>query len=130
MRKVVFPILISEVSKRFGLTHDTLRYYERVGLILPVPRSANGIRNYTDHICRWIGFVHGMRNAGVSIEVLKEYVTLYAQGEPTRAKRKALLQNELVKIQKHIDELQAFKDKLTYKVAHYDTIEEKFGLDD
>ncbi len=55
---------------------------------------------------------------------------MYAQGEPTRAKRKALLQNELVKIQKHIDELQAFKDKLTYKVAHYDTIEEKFGLDD
>ena len=52
---MVFPILISEVSKRFGLTHDTLRYYERVGLIPPVPRSANGIRNYTDHVVGGLG---------------------------------------------------------------------------
>ena len=47
-------MIISEVSEKYGLTHDTLRYYERIGLIPPVKRRPNGIREYDDYSCGWI----------------------------------------------------------------------------
>ena len=45
---------IAEVSRKFGLSADTLRYYERIGLIPAVPRAKNGIRDYDENSCRWI----------------------------------------------------------------------------
>ena len=85
-------MMIAEVSKRFGLSPDTLRYYERVGLIPPVNRTASGIRDYTEEDCRWIEFIKCMRGAGLSIEVLIKYVSLFQQGDATIDQRKELLQ--------------------------------------
>ena len=72
-------MMIAEVSKKFNLSNDTLRYYERVGLIPSVPRNKNGIRNYTQESCNWIEFIKCMRGAGLPIEVLIEYVALFQQ---------------------------------------------------
>ena len=63
-------MMIAEVSKRYELSQDTLRYYERIGLIPNVNRNKSGIRDYTDEDCKWIEFVKCMRNAGLQIEVL------------------------------------------------------------
>lgn len=73
---------IAEVVNKYGLSADTLRYYERVGIIPPVPRK-NGIRNYDDESCRWIELMRCLRSAGVSIDALIEFVTLYLQGDST-----------------------------------------------
>ena len=74
---------IAEVSERYEMSADTLRYYERIGLFPPVPRDKNGIRNYDDESCGWIEFIRCMRSAGIQIEALIEYVRLYHQGSKT-----------------------------------------------
>ena len=63
---------IAEVSRRFDLSADTLRYYERIGLIPPVPRTKSGIRDYDEESCNWIELMKCMRAAGVKIEALIE----------------------------------------------------------
>lgn len=85
---------IAEVSERCGLSPDTLRYYERIGLIPSVKRDSSGIRDYTEEDCRWIEFIKCMRNAGLPIEVLIEYVELFQKGDETIEARKSLLSKE------------------------------------
>ena len=68
---------IAQVSKQYDISADTLRYYERSGLIPPVPRNKSGIRDYDEESCRWIELMKCMRKAGVQIEALIEYCLLY-----------------------------------------------------
>lgn len=79
---------IAQVAKQFGLTAATLRYYERVGLIPPVKRKDSGIRDYDEEDIKWIEFIKCMRNAGLSIEALIEYTTLFTEGDRTVEARK------------------------------------------
>ena len=48
---------IAEVAKQYSLSADTLRYYERVGLLPNVHRTAGGIRDYSEEDCRWVGYI-------------------------------------------------------------------------
>ena len=82
---------IAEVSKKYELSADTLRYYERIGLVPPVPRNKSGIRDYDTESCQWVELMKCMRSAGVQIEALIEYVALFQQGDETIGARKALL---------------------------------------
>lgn len=84
-------MLIAEVSEKYDLSADTLRYYERIGLIPHVHRNKSGIRDYTEDDCRWVEFIKCMRAAGLPIEVLIDYVAMFQQGDSTIAERKALL---------------------------------------
>ena len=118
---------ISEVSEKYGLTQDTLRYYERIGLIPAVKRSPNGIREYDDYSCGWIEFIHCMRKAGIQVEVLIEYVQLYQQGPDTKEARKELLQEEYRRLDERVVELQALKDSLAWKIENYDRLEAAVG---
>ena len=115
---------IAEVSKKYDLTPDTLRYYERIGLLANIPRNKNGIRNYDEKSCKRIEFVKCMRNAGVEIEILIEYISLLEQGKETVEERKKLLEEQrekLVEKQKHINET---LERLDYKIKLYGEIEE------
>ena len=67
---------ISEVSKQCDISADTLRYYERIGLLPPVNRSVSGIRDYSDLDVRRVEFIKCMRTAGLPIEVLIKYYGL------------------------------------------------------
>lgn len=115
---------ISEVSEKYGLTQDALRYYERIGLIPPVKRSSNGIREYDDYSCGWIEFIHCMRKAGIHVEALVEYVQLYQQGPDTKEARKELLQEEYRRLDERIAELQSLRESLAWKIANYDHLED------
>jgi DNA-binding transcriptional MerR regulator len=84
-------MMIAEVSEKFDVSQDTLRYYERIGLIPRVTRNKSGIRDYTKEDCKWFEFIKCMRSAGLSIEVLIKYVTLFQQGDATIEARKELL---------------------------------------
>lgn len=107
---------IAEVSEKYGISTDTLRYYERVGLIPPVPRNGSGIRDYGDTEAKRIEFVKCMRNAGLPIEVLIEYFDLVQLGDATLATRKALLTEQRDLLLARIAELQATLDLLNYKI--------------
>ena len=89
---------IAEVGKKYNLTPDTLRYYERIGLISNVPRQKNGIRNYDDKTCRRIEFIKCMRDAGVEIEILIEYISLFEKGKSTVKARQQLLEEQKEKL--------------------------------
>jgi len=116
-------MIISEVSEKYSMTQDALRYYERVGLIPPVPRKPNGIRDYDDYSCGWIEFIHCMRKSGIPVEVLVEYVQLYQQGSKTKEVRKELLQGELNRLDDRIANLQATRERLASKIENYDDLD-------
>lgn len=111
---------IAEVSKQYGLSADTLRYYERIGLIPPVPRSKSGIRDYDETSCGWIELMKCMRAAGVQIEALVEYVALFQQGDETIDARKALLCEQRDHLLNRIADMQTSLDKLNDKIERYE----------
>lgn len=115
---------IAEVSKKYDLIPDTLRYYERIGLIAGVPRNPNGIRNYDDASCRRIEFIKCMRNAGVEIEILIEYMNLFEKGKSTVEARKKLLEEQRVKLQTKQKNITETLERLDYKIQLYTEIEE------
>ncbi len=111
---------IAEVSRKYQLTHDTLRYYERIGLIPPVNRNKSGIRDYTEENCNWVHFIKCMRGAGLSIETLVEYVTMFQQGNITIKARKELLIEQRSQLANKINEMQQTLDRLDKKIEGYE----------
>lgn len=114
---------ISEVSKKYDLTQDTIRYYEKIGLIPTVPRSKSGIRDFDENSCNWLEFIKCMRSAGMSIEALIDYVTLFKQGRKTISARKALLKSQRKELAKKQEEIQNTIKRLDHKIELYDEIE-------
>lgn len=113
---------IAEVSKKYDISADTLRYYERIGLLEHVRRNESSIRDYSEADCARIQFIKCMRGANVSIEALIEYMQLFAEGDSTVAARKALLEEQRDLVQERINEMQAGLDRLNYKIENYDSI--------
>lgn len=111
---------ISEVSKKFNISPDTLRYYEKIGLIPHVNRNSSGIREYTEEDCNWIEFILCMKNAGLPIKTLIKYVELFQQGDDTIEERKELLITEREKLRIKIQNMQETLDRLDYKIAKYE----------
>lgn len=113
---------IAEVSKEYDLTPDTLRYYERIGLISNVPRNKSGIRNYDEKSCKRIEFIKCMRNVGVEIEILIEYMNLLEEGSTTAMARKNLLEEQREKLLEKQKNINATIDRLNYKIEIYNDI--------
>ncbi len=111
---------IAEVSRKYSITADTLRYYERIGLLPPVPRTKGGIRDYDEASCRWIELMKCMRSAGVQIEALISYVDLFRQGESTVEQRRAILVEQRDQMVARMEEMQRSLDRLNSKIEGYD----------
>ncbi|MHA7964768.1 MerR family transcriptional regulator [Paenibacillus sp. CAU 1782] len=112
---------IAEISERFGLSQDTLRYYERIGLIPPVNRSKGGIREYTEEDIKWVDFIKCMRqSAGLPVEVLIEYVTLFRQGDDTLETRKELLVDQRSRLAEKIQDMTNTLLRLDDKIERYE----------
>ena len=113
---------IAEVSKKYDLTTDTIRYYEKEGLIPKVPRTQNGIRDFDEESCGWIEFIKCMRSAGMEIEILKRYVELFKEGRSTIKERKALLEEQRTKLIKKRQDINTTLERLDYKIELYKEI--------
>jgi DNA-binding transcriptional MerR regulator len=111
---------ITEVSQKYEITADTLRYYERIGLIPAVNRNSGGIRDYMEEDCNWVHFIKCMRGAGLSIEVLVEYVSLFQQGNSTIKARKKLLVEQRSQLAEKIKEMQKTLERLDVKIDGYE----------
>lgn len=117
---------IAEVSVKCNISSDTLRYYEKEGLIPPVPRTKGGIRDYKENDIKWVLFAKYMRDAGVSVESLREYVLLFEEGDSSFPERKAILIREREKLVKRISQMQDSLERLNYKIENYDTVMKSF----
>ncbi|MEY8387468.1 MerR family transcriptional regulator [Oscillospiraceae bacterium 38-13] len=111
---------IREVSEQFGLSADTLRYYERIGLIPPVPRNKSGIRDYDGASLSWVELIKCMRAAGVGIEALIEYSRLFQQGEETLEARKALLMEQRRQLLERMEDMRRSLERLDQKIERYE----------
>jgi MerR family transcriptional regulator, aldehyde-responsive regulator len=112
---------IAEVSEKYGLSVDTLRYYERVGLIPPVHRNEGGIRDYNELDLRRVDFIKCMRGAGLPVEVLIEYVALVQQGDKTIQARKEILMEQRDLLAVKLEEIQKTLKLLHHKIEVYDS---------
>ena len=111
---------ISEVSRKYGLTQDTLRYYERAGMIPTVHRTAGGLRDCSEEDCSWVELVKCMRSAGLSVEAIIEYVRLVQEGNSTIAQRHQLLTKQRELLQKKQESIRQTIERLDYKISRYD----------
>ena len=113
---------IAEVSKKYNITPDTIRYYEKIGLIPHVPRNKSGIRDFDENSCNWIEFIKCMRSAGLSIEVLTQYISLFKQGNKTAKVRKELLVEQRKKLLEKQEDINRTIKRLDYKIEIYNDI--------
>lgn len=118
---------IKEVCEKYNLTQDTLRYYERVGVIPEVTRTSGGIRDYQEADLKWVENAVCMRDAGVPIEMLIEYVRLYQQGDDTIEARANLLKEAREQILEAKKKYDIALDKIDYKIERYE-IAQKTGV--
>lgn len=103
-----------------GLTADTIRYYERIGIIGSVPRLENGIRDFDDRSINQLHFAKVMRTAGMSIEALKQYIDfIYEDDDATIPARKAMLIDVADEMDEKINSLVTARDYLRDKVKNY-----------
>lgn len=111
---------IKEVCEKYDIKADTLRYYERVGVIPEVTRTSGGIRNYSEEDIKWVENAICMRSAGVPVEMIIEYVRLFQMGDETFEARCELLKSAREEVKaarkKYDDELK----RLNYKIAKYE----------
>ena len=111
---------IAEVSERYAISTDTLRYYERIGLIQQVKRNESGIRDYNELDLRRVEFIKCMRSAGLPVEVLIEYVALVQRGDQTIEARKEILKEQRELLAARMKEMQKTLDLLDYKIDVYE----------
>lgn len=111
---------IKEVSEKYEIPADTLRYYERVGAIPPVTRTAGGTRNYTEQDIAWVLLAKCMRSAGLPVEVLIEYLQLYQQGDTTIPERLQLLTEQRSVLLEQKRAIEEMLNKLNYKISRYE----------
>lgn len=111
---------IKEVCEKYNISADTLRYYERVGVIPEVHRTPGGIRDYDEGDLEWVQNAICFRDAGMPVEKLSEYVKLYQQGAETFAARRDLLKEVRADILETKRKYDIALAKLDYKIRKYE----------
>lgn len=120
---MIEEVSIAEAAVRSGLSIDTLRYYERIGLIDPPARDAGGRRQYTADDLGWIEFLTRLRTTGMSIRGMQRYADLRRQGLDTAGERRRMLLEQRAVVRARIEELTGCLGILDYKIAHYAELE-------
>lgn len=111
---------IKEVSEKYDITQDTLRYYERIGMIPKVTRTKGGIRNYTDEDLKWVELAICMRSAGLPVEAMIEYLRLFQEGNETIPARLELLLEQRQTLLEQREQIDKTLKRLNYKISRYE----------
>ena len=111
---------IKEVSEKYHISQDTLRYYERMQMIPRVHRTSGGIRDYQAEDLRWVELAICMRSAGLPVEVMIEYLRLFQEGDATIPARLELLKEQMEALRAQKAQLEATMERLSYKIEHYE----------
>ncbi|MGF2385292.1 MerR family transcriptional regulator [Lentilactobacillus otakiensis] len=109
-----------KVSELLGVSTDTLRYYERIGVIPPVERDHNGYRVYKTNDLNWIYLAKSLRGAGLSIESLIEFATLARKGGAVRSAQKDILHEQLATLNEKLAKMKETQALLQYKIDTFD----------
>ena len=120
---------IGEVARRTGLSIDTLRYYEKLGLI-DSPWRQGGQRAYDENIIAWLKFIKLLKATGMPLADVETYARLRREGERSSAQRREMLEHQRMVVLAKIDELKACIELLDYKIINYAEIEARHRAED
>lgn len=113
---------ISQIAAQTGLTIDTIRYYERVGLCPPIHKGGDGVRAYTLENLGWLTLLASLRETGMPLKEMAEFARLYQAGDTTVAQRKVMLQAHATRLQDKHAALAKCEALLALKIERYDAI--------
>lgn len=113
---------IREIAAKTNMSTDTLRYYERIGLLPPVPRNAAGIRNYDKYFVNFINFIKKLKASGMSLEHIIDYIRLAEMGDATIQERKKLLAEAREMLLDKINSLQLVAELADYQLRNYENL--------
>ena len=116
---------IKKVSEITDVSADTIRYYERIGLLPRITRTNSGVRDFTEREIGILDFVRCFRKAGMSVEALIEYISLLEEGEGTERERLRLLTEQRDEMDDRIYKLNQARERLNYKIENYENIIQK-----
>jgi len=111
---------ISKAAEMTGLSSFTLRYYEKEGLLPFVERTPSGTRCFKDSDFEWIAMIQCLKNTGMSIKDIKEFVGWCMEGDETLDKRLAMFLAQKKEVEDKMVEFQHYLDKLDFKIAYYE----------
>ncbi|AFU05610.1 MerR family transcriptional regulator [Nocardia brasiliensis] len=111
---------IGEVSERSGLTRDTLRWYERIGLMDYIGRDHTGKRRFSNRDLEWLTLIGRLRTTGMSVADMVRYAELVREGESTFPERLAMFRKTRAEVLAKIDELHQTVAVLDYKIDVYE----------
>ena len=113
---------IREIAAKTNMSTDTLRYYERIGLLPPVPRNAAGIRNYDEYFVNFINFIKKLKASGMSLEHIIDYIRLAEMGDATIQERKKLPAEARETLLDKINSLQLVAELADYQLRNYENL--------
>ena len=116
-------LTIQQVAQQTGLSIDTLRYYERIGLLEPVRRAQNGHRRYTQHDLAWIDLLMRLRDTGMPRAQMVRFAELRRQGSATLTERRLMLEQHQHSLRQHMQELEQHMATLQHKIARIKELE-------
>lgn len=116
-------LTIQQVAQITQLSGHTLRYYERIGLLSPVNRAANGHRRYSNQDIAWIEFLTKLRATGMPIRQMLQFAQARKQGDETVTQRRKLLESHLLQVQQQLDQLSQNLAAIQEKIQHYKKLE-------
>lgn len=120
---------IAEASAATGATSDTLRYYEKAGIMPTIARTDGGQRSYTSDDLGWITFVRRLRATGITIQRIAEYTTMVRRGDGTITDRRRIIEDHRATVAGAIDELSSILAVLDRKIEHYEAAERGVDVD-
>ncbi|MDF2942526.1 MAG: transcriptional regulator, MerR family [Herbinix sp.] len=120
---------IKQVSDKTELKAYVLRYYEKEGLLPFVKRSKSGTRRYSEDDLEWLGLICCLKNTGMSIKQIKDFVALCIQGNDTLKLRCEMLVQHKQSVEIQIEEMQKHLEKVSCKIDHFTAQFEKYNLE-
>jgi MerR family transcriptional regulator, aldehyde-responsive regulator len=113
-----------EAAQILGVSVDTLRFYERSGLLSRVTRSENGHRRFSEETMTWLRFVLHLRKTGMPLTLIRQYGQLALQGNHTAPERRTILEEQLQSITQQMDQLEVARGLIQQKLEYYDCLEQ------
>lgn len=114
---------ISEASAKSGLSADTIRYYEKSGLVPAVERGPDGLRRFSPENVEWLTLLYWLRKTGMPMREMQRFAALYRQGDATIPARREVLLNHEKRLHRRRADLDRCEEVLAYKIAAYEKIE-------
>lgn len=121
MKKANFYSM-KQACEKTNLTYDTLKFYCNEGLVPNVKRNKNNYRIFDDKDIAWINNLSCLKNCGMSIVEMKEYLNLCLKGESSINERKIILDNKLKELEHKKNEIQDSINYINHKHKFYDDV--------